>query len=184
MNDALESLFCLCTPTGSRAVIAQSVQRWATGCTIGVLGFNSRRGLGIFLFTASRTALGPTQPPIQWVAGALSLGVKRPGREANHSPHLVPRSRKRGTIPPLPQYAFMVWCLVKHRDNFTFYLYTYMFSCSLYLFTLPQHFTTCPTHIALKFLVPPFCNYFTLQLITDAALELHKITSAGLSSLK
>jgi hypothetical protein len=26
----------------------------------------------------------------------------------------------RGAIPPLPQYVFMVWCLVKHRDNFTF----------------------------------------------------------------
>jgi len=24
--------------------------------------------------------------PIQWVTGALSLGVKRPGREADHSP--------------------------------------------------------------------------------------------------
>jgi hypothetical protein len=36
--------------------------------------------------TASRTALGPTQPPIQWVPGALSLGVKRLGREAEHSP--------------------------------------------------------------------------------------------------
>jgi hypothetical protein len=48
---------------------------------------DSRRGLGIFLFTtASRTALGPTQPPTQWVPGALSLGVKRPGREADHSP--------------------------------------------------------------------------------------------------
>jgi hypothetical protein len=33
----------------------------------------------IFVFTtASRPALGPTQPPIQWVPGALSLGVKRP----------------------------------------------------------------------------------------------------------
>jgi hypothetical protein len=58
-----------------------------TGWTIGVLGFDSRRGLGIFLFTTvSRTALGPTQPPIQWVSGALSLGVKRPGREADNSP--------------------------------------------------------------------------------------------------
>jgi hypothetical protein len=26
----------------------------------------------------------------------------------------------RGSIPPLPQYVFMAWCLVKHRDNFTF----------------------------------------------------------------
>jgi len=50
-------------------------------------GFESRQGLGIFLFTtASRPALGPTQPPIQWVPGALSLGLKLPGREADHSP--------------------------------------------------------------------------------------------------
>jgi hypothetical protein len=31
-------------------------------------------------------ALGPTQPPIQWVPGALSLEVKWPGCEADHSP--------------------------------------------------------------------------------------------------
>jgi hypothetical protein len=24
-----------------------------------------------------------------------------------------------GAITPLPQCAFMAWCLVKHRDNFT-----------------------------------------------------------------
>jgi hypothetical protein len=24
-----------------------------------------------------------------------------------------------GAIHPLPQYAFMAWCLIKHRDNFT-----------------------------------------------------------------
>jgi len=43
--------------------------------------------MGIFLFDiASRTVLGPTQPPIQWVPGSLSLGVKRPGCEADHSP--------------------------------------------------------------------------------------------------
>jgi hypothetical protein len=68
------------------AVIAQSVQWLAMGWTIGVLGFDSRRGLGIFFFTtASRPALGPPQPPIQWVSGTLSLGVKQPGRDADHS---------------------------------------------------------------------------------------------------
>jgi hypothetical protein len=59
----------------------------ATGWTIIVLGFHSQWGLGIFFFTtASRTALGPTHPPIQRVPGALSLGIKRPGREADQSP--------------------------------------------------------------------------------------------------
>jgi hypothetical protein len=55
--------------------------------TIGVLDFDSRLGLGIFLFTiVSRTALGPTEPRTEWVPGALSLGVKRPGPEADDSP--------------------------------------------------------------------------------------------------
>jgi hypothetical protein len=36
--------------------------------TIGVLGFDFRQGLRIFLFTtSSRNSLRPTQPPIQWV---------------------------------------------------------------------------------------------------------------------
>jgi len=45
-----------------------------------------------FLFaTASRPLLVPTQPPLQWVSGSLSLGVKRPGRDSHF--YLVPRSK-------------------------------------------------------------------------------------------
>jgi hypothetical protein len=40
----------------------------------------------LFSFTASRPALGLSQPPIQWVPETISPGVKRPGREADHSP--------------------------------------------------------------------------------------------------
>jgi len=58
---------------------------WATGWTTGVR-LSAEAGiiyyLLFFLFaTASSPALGPTQPPIQ-----LAPGVKRPGREADHSP--------------------------------------------------------------------------------------------------
>jgi hypothetical protein len=50
-------------------------------------GFESREGLGIFLFTtAFRMALGTTQPPIQCVLGSLSVGIKGQRREADHSP--------------------------------------------------------------------------------------------------
>jgi hypothetical protein len=89
------------------AMTTESVQWLAMGWTIRVLGFDTQQGLGIFLFTImSGSALGPTQPPIQWVLGALSLGVKRPGREADHSPpslHLVPRSRMHGAILHSPK---------------------------------------------------------------------------------
>jgi hypothetical protein len=85
--------------------------------------FDSKRGLGIFLFTtASRMALGPTQPPIQWVSGALSLGVKRPEREADHSLPSSAKVKNAWSYTSIPRYVFMVWCLVKHRDNFTYTL--------------------------------------------------------------
>jgi hypothetical protein len=93
----------------------------ATGWTIGVLEFDFRRGLVIFLFTtASRTALGPTQPPIKWVPGALSLGVKRSGREADHSPPSSAEVKERVELYLHPPYAFMAWYFVKHRYNYTF----------------------------------------------------------------
>jgi hypothetical protein len=62
-------------------------QRYCAGLRSGWWKFKSRQGLGIFLFTTvSRPALGPIQPPIQCVPPALSLGVKRPRREADRSP--------------------------------------------------------------------------------------------------
>jgi hypothetical protein len=52
------------------------------------------RGRIFPLASASRPAMGPTQPPIQWVLGLLPPGVKR-GRGVTLSTHLhlVPRSR-------------------------------------------------------------------------------------------
>jgi hypothetical protein len=84
-------------------------------------GFESREGLGIILFTtSSRSALRPTQPPIHWVPGALSLGVRRPRREADHLSRSVPRSRMRGAIPPLPNTPSWRGAHLKHKDNYTF----------------------------------------------------------------
>jgi hypothetical protein len=59
-------------------------------------------------------APGPTRPPIQWITGALSLGVKRQERETDHSPPSSAEVRIRGATLPLPHYVFMAWCFVKH----------------------------------------------------------------------
>jgi hypothetical protein len=51
------------------------------------LGFISRQEQWRDSFpTASRPALGPTQLPVYWVPGSISLGTKRPKREVKHSP--------------------------------------------------------------------------------------------------
>jgi hypothetical protein len=49
-----------------------------------------------FFFTsiALRPALVPTQTHILWVPGALSPGVKRPGREVDHSPPTSAKVKK------------------------------------------------------------------------------------------
>jgi hypothetical protein len=89
---------------------------------IGVLGFEYRRGMEISLFTtASRTALVPTQPPIQLVPGALSLGVKRPGLEADYSPPSSAEVKECMELyihsPNMPSWR---GAQLKDRDNFTF----------------------------------------------------------------
>jgi hypothetical protein len=78
-------------------------------------GFESQQKLGIFLFTtASRPTPVPTHPTIQWVPGTLSLEDKPTGVvKLTTNLHLVPRSRMRGDITPLPQYASIAWCSVK-----------------------------------------------------------------------
>jgi hypothetical protein len=59
--------------------------------------------------------------------GALSPGVKQPGREGDHSPPSIAKFKHAWRYTP-PQYIFMAWYLVKHRGNFTFsfYLLFYM----------------------------------------------------------
>jgi hypothetical protein len=90
-DEVLIKLICFLSEGGDR--ISRRLAFSAIGIATGY-GLDDRRGRSSstdrvknFLFsTSSRPVLGPTQPPIQWVMGAVSPGVKRQGREADHSP--------------------------------------------------------------------------------------------------
>jgi hypothetical protein len=53
----------------------------------------------------SRPALGPTKIPIELVSGAVSSGLKRQGREADHSPPSSAEVKNDGAIPPHPHMS-------------------------------------------------------------------------------
>jgi hypothetical protein len=49
-------------------------------------GSNPGRAGAFCLRHFVQIVVGYTQTPIQWVSGALSPGIKRPGNEADYSP--------------------------------------------------------------------------------------------------
>jgi hypothetical protein len=78
-----------------------------------------------------RSALGPTQPPIR----GSSLGLKRLGREADHSPPSSAEVKECVELYVHPQYVFMAWCLVKHRDTCSQCLLKIVFKINYYDFS-------------------------------------------------
>jgi hypothetical protein len=63
-------------------------------------------GVNLFfpLAFVSRPAVISSQPAIQWVPGSFPGGKLRPGLYADHSPHLVPRSRMSGICTSFPPW--------------------------------------------------------------------------------
>jgi hypothetical protein len=76
------------------------------------------RSEDFFLFTAvSRQALGPTQPPINWVPGALSSGIKRPGREADHSPLTSAEAKNEWSYTSIRLHGVIIKQVIRIYDD-------------------------------------------------------------------
>jgi hypothetical protein len=86
-----------------------------------------------FLFTTtSKLVLQPTQPPIKSVEGALSLGVKRTGCEADHSPPYSAEVKNAWSYTSTPTTPSWHGAQLKCRNNFTFYLLPFTIYCLIY----------------------------------------------------
>jgi hypothetical protein len=109
------------------------LQFWATGWMIRV---RIPPGNGnYYLHHSLQNGSGPIQPLIQWVLGALSVPPPSSAKIKNAWNYIS-----------TPQYVFIMWCLVKHKDNCTF---TFTFT-----FTLLEGFVT----VTYRFMKIIFCN--------------------------
>jgi hypothetical protein len=95
------------------AVVMKSIIFWDRGrdSAVGIAtgyGLNDG-GVGVRVPVGARIffSLVPTQPPIQWVPGAISPRVKRSGREADHSPPTSAEVKNTWIYKSTPPYAFM-----------------------------------------------------------------------------
>jgi hypothetical protein len=82
----------------------------ATGYELADRGVGVLIQVGANIFSSPRRPAriwGSTQPPIQWVPGALSPGLKRPRREADHSPPTSAEVKKMCIYTSTPPYTFM-----------------------------------------------------------------------------
>jgi hypothetical protein len=72
-----------------------------------------------------RDQTGSGSHPVSYPMGIrdFSLGVKRPGREANHSPPPSAEVKNTWSYTSIPQYAFVAWCSIKAEGQLYLYLY-------------------------------------------------------------
>jgi hypothetical protein len=95
----------------------------AMGWTTGV-----RFPAGTGYFSPSyRVQTGSGVDPAPYPMGTVGFPprIRRPGREADHSPPSSADVEKSGAIPPLPRHVFRQWFVVKHKGQLYLLLHVY-----------------------------------------------------------
>jgi hypothetical protein len=99
------------------------VWRRATGWTA-----RFRFPVGARLFSSPQSPNQAQSAPLQWAPGSPFLAVKRPRREADHSPPSSAEVKNGGAIPPLPHlpswHIYGSTALVDLGHFFSFLIYT------------------------------------------------------------
>jgi hypothetical protein len=73
--------------------------------------------------------------------------------------HLVAISKNAWSYTSTPQYVFMAWCLVKHKDNFTLYLDSHSFVIFPSLFMQATNFLSSLFRLMNHNQIPSGKNY-------------------------
>jgi hypothetical protein len=147
-----------------------------TECTTRPLGFDPRHRI-FPLACVSRPALRPTQPPIQWIPGVLSLGVNSSrGMTLTTHPHLGPRSRMKSYIPLLPSTSmacsgtallYFRWILRNYSRKLLLPFLQFAFCCYLQQFfrcAFNFHIFIMHCIVYLNFMFPKFQSSRDLHL--------------------
>jgi hypothetical protein len=103
--------------------------RFCAPCISSLKTLSSVLGYIMLSFERIWVSMGLVRHPASCPMGTRDSfpGVKRPRRDADHSPPSSAAVKNVWSYTSTPQYVFMAWCLVKHRDSFTFTLLNEIF---------------------------------------------------------
>jgi hypothetical protein len=93
------------------------VQRWTTDWTI--VGSSPGKAGNFCIYHCVQTGSGAHTASSPIGTRVSFLGVKRPGRKADHTPPNSAEIKNAWGFTSTLQYAFMAWCSVKKHGDFT-----------------------------------------------------------------
>jgi len=109
------------------------ISEWSRDSSVGIVtrlrtarsGSGSLKGRDSSLRHSFQTCPGAHPVSYPRLLGALSSGLKRLWHDADHIPLSDAKINIAWSCTSSPSYIFMLCCLIKHRDNASFYKYLY-----------------------------------------------------------